>query len=141
MESLTLQDVFNKNWEWFVVKGRPQSAATRISGEMLRCYYRSGNSACAIGACIPDELYDPVIETWGDVYGLLGNNYSSDGYENLKTSLQQLFGDIDQITLRELQTIHDRYIPAEYNGTFRDYMMDRLTTFANLNNLEIPASI
>lgn len=61
----TLQPIFDKIWQEFVVDGRKRAAI----GEGLEetCVYRGNHDAhsdtrCAIGVCIPNNMYDPDLE-------------------------------------------------------------------------------
>lgn len=57
MKPISLQDIFNAAWQRFVV----EQAQPGHNGRY--CAYRGKNdSRCAIGAAIPDELYDPEME-------------------------------------------------------------------------------
>ena len=113
----SLQEVFNVSYAGLAKQNFRQSL--RSTG----CAYRglSEGSACAIGHCIPDELYSSFME--GQTLGTLACNHA-DVY-------LKLFGDLDKRALRELQKAHDR-------NEFPNDMKNELHRFAESHNLTIP---
>lgn len=64
MHTITLQDIFDAAWQAFVVEMKPKSENVNSN----TCLYRSPEGhKCAIGLCIPDELYNEKFE--GDAPG------------------------------------------------------------------------
>lgn len=58
---MTKQEIFDRVWDWFVVKGMP------LSTDGLQCRLRKNGCAddlvrCALGLFVPDEKYDPSLE-------------------------------------------------------------------------------
>ena len=82
-----------------------QNARSSYSGG--NCYYRSPNGRkCAIGACIPDELYLPEMDNEsGLTITALCIEYDF---------IRKLFSDCSNDFLREMQIIHDTHLPAEW---------------------------
>jgi hypothetical protein len=130
MEQLTLQDVFNKNWQCFVIEGQPRAVNTN----QQCCYKTSDGKKCAIGVCIPDEIYRPTMNGSGSVYGLM-QEFGSISY---------LFGNIGIEILAALQSIHDsgNRDMIEVCGcvNFTEYMKESLIRFAQRHDLTIPTN-
>ena len=126
----TVQDVLNKVWQEFVVNGRK-----RAVNEVGKCMYRgstvdidgdvihNANSPvrCAIGVCIPDDLYDPEMEN--HVIAHIKNNWP-EVYE-------EVFNGIDIFALSRLQSAHDNT-----TATMREQLEDA----AKALNLTIPTT-
>jgi len=92
----TLQQVFDDAYRGLAAQGFVRS---RIDGG--RCAYRGdGNTKCAIGHCIPDNLYDPAIE---------GATLSSHPSSRPKAAalFDKLFAAIEREKLCDLQSKHD----------------------------------
>lgn len=114
-----LQPVFNKIWQEFVVEKRPQAMIN------MRCIYRSqGNKnstlRCAIGVCIPDDMYDPKIDTYGAINIVA---------ESMPAWYESVFNGINTKDLRELQRLHDK--------DFWQFEI-RMRVFAEEHDLTIP---
>lgn len=116
------QEIFNRAWQAFIVEGRPPStgAVNNDPSSPPRCQYRAeGGRRCAIGLCIPDEMYDPgmeghavplMAETFGirfesvlfadeaqselhdDVIGLLGREEDADALRNIYLDFARYWG-------------------------------------------------
>lgn len=119
-----LQPVFDKIWQEFVTGGRKRAVRQRgTMGE--RCIYRGDQDAhsdtrCAIGVCIPDDMYDPDLDknsSIGSVYHAMPEWYES------------VFNGIPVNDLIYLQATHDHYF---------DTFENRMRTFARVRNLSIP---
>lgn len=112
---LSNQEVFNVVWE----RAKDKRQAKKEEGWPV-CWYRMGEDpnglACFAGALIPNEEYSPQFELNGAVYA---NPWFSDHVEDIEF-------------LGELQTIHDGYIPEEWEGLLRDK--------ARQYGLEVPKS-
>ena len=129
MKTITLQEVLDKNYEWFVVKKQPRSMDINYK----RCAYRGADGAqCAIGCVIPDSLYDPNMED-----GLNGIGTFLSGFETERQPLVEFFKDIPVSALQELQSIHDVYY-GQCSYRFDLYMDKNLRLFAKTHNLNYP---
>ena len=55
---MTNQELWDANWQWFIVKGRKRSV-----GPNGQCLYRGPRGTkCGIGIVIPDDLYRKGME-------------------------------------------------------------------------------
>ena len=103
----TVQDVFNKVWNEFVVLGRE-----RAVNDIGDCVYRGSTVdeetgretpdaaspvRCAIGVCLPDHLYDPEMENHGP-------SHIQDHWPEV---YEEVFNGIDTYQLGLLQAAHD----------------------------------
>jgi hypothetical protein len=67
------------------------------------CAYRGQNGTkCAVGVLLPDALYDPRMEGF-DIEML---------YEDFPKVIEH-FSNVNMALLRELQCVHDNYLPDE----------------------------
>jgi hypothetical protein len=85
-----------------------QVQASGVVNGLRICRYRSGSNKCAIGALIPDELYDPIIEGTG--IGPLMAMVDKDTGEmapDLKAFLRETFSPALRMLAGALQTVHD----------------------------------
>ena len=91
------------------------------------CAYRGGNGRkCAIGWCIPDELYSPEMEG-KTVYSMFAEHWKA---------MREIFPiSISVGALRELQNCHD--IAVVYPGSMRG----NLRAFGLKYRLQIPDSL
>lgn len=118
----TLQDVFNKAWQAFVIGHRPQAVAHGV------CVYRGGDdkasdTRCVIGVCLPDDLYDPDMEHHG-IHNIA---------DQWPETYDQVFNGIEVDELAELQDAHD-----SRNSETEDGMRRSLEYFAEHYSLTIP---
>lgn len=129
----TKQAVFNIVWEEFAVKGRPQ-AFDQAAG---KCVYRGLNPAtkkreadsdmrCVVGVCIPDNMYDPDLDSYGSISRVHGN---------MSKWYNRVFNGIDVKYLILLQRAHDTSPPGE---TFTKSMNTKLREIAEDQDLTIP---
>ena len=140
MKTITLQQVLNKNYEWFVLEKHPRS--TDPSNKM--CAYRGDNGAkCAIGCVLPDSLYEPVMDEVGytSCYHLgMENDIHTVLYR--RPDIREFFGDIPEDTLQSLQQIHDNFCRHDNLHrrafSFDVYMDEKLREFAIENKLNYP---
>ena len=139
MKTITLQQVVDKNYEWFVVDKNPRSA----SEEDSKCAYRGNNGTkCAIGCVIPDNLYESRMDLGGYANVTVGGSLvvESDIVAVLAScpDIRAFFKNIPANKLQKLQLIHDTY----WNGSstpFNLYMDQELRKFANENKLTYPS--
>lgn len=108
----TNQEVFDKVWEAFVVGDRQRAVREKGTPEEV-CVYRGdrdahSNTRCAIGVCIPDDMYDPELEEHGSI-GMI--------HDNLSKWYNDVFNGIQVTFLSALQQIHDHSF-----GTFEKEM-------------------
>ena len=124
MQTITLQQIVDKNYEWFVVEKHPQSTKEGS----VACVYRGKDGAkCAIGCVLPDSLYEPSMDKWGaGVVNILNN----------RPNVRAFFGDIPAETLRQLQVMHDHYLFGD--DGFDQHMDRELRLFAFQYNLNYP---
>jgi hypothetical protein len=89
------QDVLNMNYDWFIVQGHKQS--NKADG--TSCAYRGYNgNKCAIGAVIPDELYQTDFDTF---------DFTVTKLLDRVPVIEEYFKDCSREFLKELQTAHD----------------------------------
>ena len=117
MNTMSLQDVFNKVWERAKIKERSES--------LQSCLYRNPDGSknhCFVGVCIPDELYDPKMDEAATGADQLLIKYPK---------VCELFNFQDAgLALLDLQRIHDYGDPDDWEP--------ELVKFASNNNLTIP---
>jgi hypothetical protein len=112
---MNAQEVFNKSYLGLKSQGFRQSV-----NEEGKCVYRSkGKHRCAIGHCIPDNLYKKDIE---GMCATLAVSILED---------QTLFSDVNGCFLNDLQNIHDKYKDPEV-------MQLKLKEFAEERDLTVP---
>lgn len=114
-----LQPVFNKVWQEFVVEKR----ARAVIG--ISCVYRGdriadSNTRCALGVCIPDDMYDSRIEHHGSIRNV---------QKCMPEWFESVFNGIDPEDLRGLQVIHDEQFIA---------FESKMREFAEAHGLTIP---
>lgn len=96
-----------------------------------KCAYRGeGGTACAVGCLIPDELYDPRIESWGvgSILNLRTNGVGIDETEAYRQVLSRIashLGQENEALLAGLQRAHDNQL-AEYDLPAWEREMKRL---------------
>lgn len=67
---MSLQEMFDANWNHFVVDGADRSYDAEAPGPY--CRYRGPNGTkCAVGLLINDDEYDPAIEMIGSINSLI----------------------------------------------------------------------
>lgn len=117
------------------------SQGFRQSKERSMCRYRSADGPrCAIGWCIPDDVYTPGMEG-KSIVALLRKSERSPG-------LEQLFKGISHSALDELQLCHDDII-VRYEGTDaasesknpEEQISDNLRNFAAKWNLQVHTAL
>lgn len=117
---LTQQDIFDKVWDWFVVKGNQKS----MNGDM--CAYRSsGGRRCAVGVMLEDS----DVKGWTTL--ILGSSVISIadcGLLPLRLRPHVEF-------LAGLQAVHDRRQPG---ASFTVAMEGALHNFAVEYGLKVP---
>lgn len=136
MAKLTLQQVFSKAYQTFVLKeGRPALTST------VGCSYRTKDGRkCIIGLAIPDELYDPVIEGRNLAAVTTPSKEPEEGDKKLKEIVEQIFETNDLLALLSLQNIHDGHALTQDDGQWNDFphFVDEMRVFAKKHNLEVP---
>lgn len=134
MKQYTAQEVFDKVWDHFVVKGNPLS----YDDSSGICYYEKypDGPRCAIGLFVPDDVI--VHLRHGTVGGV-----------SMKSSAQELFtefsaesmglGLVDVVFLEDLQAAHDT-ARGETDPLYRECLSIRtnLTCLAGRYALRIP---
>lgn len=116
----TLQPMFNKIWGEFVVNKRPRAVAG------IACIYRGDGEAdsdtrCAIGVCIPDEMYDPKLDDCGSIgeihrempdwYASVFNGLPIDALNGLQLIHDEEFENFEE-EMRDFAYEHSLYIPS-----------------------------
>lgn len=96
---LTRQEVFDIALRTMRNRGYTRS----VNKEDNTCMYRSEIGPCAIGACIPDALYDPEMESGTMNGGGIGTLMHHDGFEQIS----KLFSNCNVKLLKEIQNCHD----------------------------------
>lgn len=134
---MTKQQAFDVIWNWFVVDKNPRSS----SG--IGCFYRVFQEdrvlKCGVGALIPDNLYDPALDT-GDFIAIrdildpkiqVQNKFGPELVNFLNTELLP----IEEDFLTEIQIIHDTGYSERY---FTQRMESELRKLADAHELKIP---
>jgi len=103
------------------------------------CSYRGlEGHKCAIGWCIPDEIYSPEMEG-RSVDRLLDEQVYSGLFAQ---EIRDLFAKIDTATLSFLQSCHDSSLRdgglLDKEG-FPERLRARLRNFGEVRNLQVPA--
>jgi hypothetical protein len=112
---MTPQEIFEKVLEGISSQGYKKSES--ITG---RCMYRGPNGLkCAAGHLIPDEMYNPMMESKGIIY--LINEFKMPNYFCSNSEL-----------IYKLQVWHDFYLDCISNA------YDRLKEISEQYNVEIP---
>ncbi len=121
MKKLTLQNVFDRAWKWFVVEGHPQS----IEKGSTSCLYRGPKGAkCAIGICIPDKMYNKEME--GEAV--------DDLYESFP-EVKKLFA-CKLKSLMDFQQVHDA--DNYYKFEWKEVIEERLRKYGLIHRLRVP---
>lgn len=102
---MTLQEIFDHSVDGLRAQNY-QPSNDPIKG----CLYRGPNGLkCAAGFCIPDEVYEPVMEQ-EVIEAVIGKSLA----------LQELFPTEDhENLLRRLQGIHDSYPPRDWEEEWK----------------------
>lgn len=124
MKKLTLQDVFNLGYIGVIRQGKQSAGADGY------CLYRGPDGIkCAIGHCIPDELYTPnlenIIPVSSTFWNICGGLFELDSID---------FGR----ALRDFQWCHDGYEERGHTQTFLEYFQEQCKVFAHKHGLTIP---
>lgn len=94
------------------------------------CVYRDNNSACHIGALIPDTLYDPQME--GKDANGLWEYYSGNSEEStIDERLAPMFSALGRNFLYEWQACHDSLPPCGSSQSLTEYYIHRCHSFAD----------
>jgi hypothetical protein len=107
----TLQQVFDDAYRGLAAQGFRRSQTN-----MESCAYRGDdNRRCAIGHCIPDDLYDPVIEG-----AVISSPFGR--RPEAVTLFDGLFGTINRGSLSELQFHHDCWpVPEDMRNALHNW--------------------
>ena len=99
---LTKQEIFNTVRDHLLTQG------TRSTNKRGRCAYRGEDGArCAVGALIPDHLYDPTLEDLGVWSTFLDSVMYECGVPSELRADDKMVG--------QLQRIHDRTLPEDWS--------------------------
>jgi hypothetical protein len=111
------------------------------------CMYRGLNGTkCAVGHLIPDELYDPEIET------LTFNTYAASS-DSMQSGKDKMFSIIKQMGLNKKtidflsdlqQSLHDDYANGTFGNSiygslelsYRTWLLEQLPKFCKKHNLK-----
>lgn len=96
---LTHQEVFDIALRTMRNRGYTKS----VNKEGDTCMYRSSIGPCAIGACIPDALYEPGIESGTKYGGGIDILMHRDDFKQIT----KLFNNCNVRFLKEIQNCHD----------------------------------
>ena len=104
---MNTQQAFDIMVEHLRQQGRPSR------DEVDGCQYRGpGGLKCAVGALIPDELYNKTLEN-NRIERMLTV------FKHLFPQIQSVFSGIDTQFLDSMQTIHDCYEPERWESEFK----------------------
>lgn len=129
-KKLTLQECFDKVWDWFVVHGKPAS----LKEGTIECLYRGPNGTkCAAGVLMPDDIYDPRCEDTTINCEKNGNTgWRWDSIPELEAWRLSL----PLVHVQKLQWIHDSASSLE-GTSFTNRITKKLRAFAKDNGLEV----
>lgn len=119
---MTKQKIFNKVYKHLLTQKKKSMIDDSEAPNGYRCLYRGKDGLkCAIGALIPDRLYNVGIENMGISY-LMSRN----------ADIAKYLGRSHTFFLSELQSIHDSsfHTPAQWE--------DKLKMLAKTHDLTIP---
>ncbi len=126
IEPITAQEALNRNWQQFIVEGKPPGA-----NEGLDCRLRIDGRACGVGILIRDEDYDFAMEDLG--LGKLGERlpYLPDvtvsvEHEGGYTFMHHFISD--------LQEAHDDAVGSNFRGEYERNLRNLAARFS----LEVP---
>lgn len=132
MTKPTNQSVFTRSVRFLLKQGKP--SVTRIKRSESKCAYRGNNNTrCAIGAVLPDLLYDPRMEG-KDALALL-HNYPK---------VEEHFKYVTNSLLWDMQAAHDETAelwnrPSKNaNVAWMEDWRDAITKIATNWNLKLP---
>jgi hypothetical protein len=124
IRALTKQEIANTIYDWFFVKKNPRA----MTGN--RCVYRTGKGEkCAVGCCIPDDLYIGLIEgfTALDFFWL----EEQERHPNIQ-KIANLLGKENADFLSQLQEWHD----CDFQNT--DCLVEIFDSFAiDISNMPL----
>ena len=126
---ITNQEIFDKAWQAFVVEQRPASVGQPDDGVglSLSCLYRGPDgSRCAIGLCIPDDLYDPCMERQGP--------------QDLHCDFDIEFEDTNFATAAQ-EVLHDEIHTHLGKPEEAEFIRERYLEFARDWDLEVPEEV
>lgn len=128
---MTLQEVFDRNWHWFVEQRNPPG----FNSDTQRCTYigppvNDLPCRCAIGCCLPENVNPP--DDSSQVSALVKRD----------PLLFMLFGQMDRCQLRALQNLqfaHDQAAIGSklFGYDFHQDYRERLLLWADDEGLEI----
>jgi hypothetical protein len=113
----TKQEIAKTIYDWFIVNKNPRSASSPSFGT---CWYRgeNPNQRCAVGCCLPDELYQKDFEN-KNFYGICGQ---SDFVRNYFSQSEVYH------MLNQCQVWHDNHASfgnvGKLREIFKDYKID-----------------
>lgn len=130
-KKMTKQDVFDRVWQAFVVDGAPPGVTSSGAGCRYRVFNDDGSikARCAVGLCIPDELYDGEMEAM-DIMDLLKRPQIRDLFD-----FDPRGDDHEESLLYDLQEVHDG---AATSDGFQENVRQRLPVVAKDHDLTIP---
>ncbi len=143
-EPITAQEALNRNWQHFIVEGKPPG---RVAGS---CMYRTPDGCpCGIGILIPDEVYTVSFE--GTVAKYLLRERSPHAFTSKWDRLYELFKPMSDRGmnrgsrytdgsefLHDLQKAHDG-LSRNSGEDFSRFYADALRDLARKYDLDVPA--
>lgn len=88
-----------------------QRSATPRPGSKDRCLYRAPDGCkCAVGALIPDDIYEPGMDDGDSGIALLHSRFPV---------IRELFANVSLNLLSDLQDIHDDTHPSQWAQSLR----------------------
>lgn len=106
----TSQEVFDVVAKHLLDQGKKSEKQGRWSSGTICAYRGDGNTKCAIGALLPDEIYDERLE---------GQTIRSERFERI---IPLVFGtNISPEFLSDLQVLHDNFPPSEWKEKLSEY--------------------
>jgi hypothetical protein len=127
---LNKQEIFNKIWDWAIVKEMPKSISLSkvdpFNPNKNQCLYRGeNNSKCFIGVLIPDDIYYPALEGASVFHDYMKEIFTKINIPTDKNMLN---------FLSDLQLLHDCCPQDSYHEDIKE----DLIAFADRNGLTIP---
>jgi hypothetical protein len=129
---LTIQEAFDK----ILLHARTQKTKSLKHPNSPLCAYRSPEGLkCFIGALIPDDSYDPIIEGASILGIVVSSKAYRPGYEKLEKSIPIYITKENLFIFQQLQNIHDTFNPE-----FWEQELSKIAQTYNLN-YEAPSNV
>jgi hypothetical protein len=127
VKDMTLQEIFDVASIHLLNQGERSIEKEMLHRYQESCAYRGMDGLqCAVGALIPDELYDENMEGQNAQEGIMLPAY---GYAYDETPDQSKLDLLDT-----LQDIHDAYCPSQWHKMLRGVALESNLSFDNVES-------